>query len=143
MYKSLSLSCCNSITDEGVLNFKLNSNLEYFDLSNTKITDFSLIEFSKCFSKVYNLNLMACKNLNDSSMKCLKNLKFLTCLNIYDIIISDVGIKYLSEIKRLSTLKLGIFENLITENGFEMFHEDFPNLVYLRTKVILQQNKRN
>eukprot|EP01080_Neovahlkampfia_damariscottae_P001570 gene1570-12695_t len=139
--KNLSLSSCENLTDDGILKFKFNSELEYFDLSNTRVTDESMKLFSNTLSRVYNLNLMGCRNMKDSSMKYLKKFEFLNCLNIYDIIISDVGIQYLSEIKRLATLKIGIFENLITENGFDMFHEDFPNLVYLRTKLIVEKRK--
>jgi hypothetical protein len=75
-------------------------------------------------------------------MKCLSNFKFLSCLNLYDVILSDIGIKHLSNLTRLSTLKLGVYENLITDEGFDMLYEEFQNLIYLKTKMIQDSKKK-
>jgi hypothetical protein len=75
-------------------------------------------------------------------MKCLSNFKFLSYLNLYDVILSDIGIKHLSNLTRLSTLKLGVYENLITDEGFDMLYEEFQNLIYLKTKMIQDSKKK-
>jgi hypothetical protein len=63
-------------------------------------------------------------------------------LNLYDVILSDIGIKHLSNLTRLSTLKLGVYENLITDEGFDMLYEEFQNLIYLKTKMIQDSKKK-
>jgi hypothetical protein len=85
---------------------------------------------------------MNCNNLDDSAMKCLSNFKFLSYLNLYEVILSDIGIKHLSNLNRLSTLKLGVYENLITDDGFDMLYEEFQNLIYLKTKMIQDSKKK-
>ena len=103
---------------------KLKNQIYILDLSNTAITNKSLLAIGK-LTALQNLMLHDTK-LTDENIVALKNLKNLQYLNIFNTQISDKAIETLSSLKSLK--KIYVWQSKISPAGMEILKKKLPNV---------------
>ena len=93
--KSLDLSYCREITDEGLAHLKGLTKLKELSLASTKITDAGLVHL-KGLTKLKELGLASTK-ITDAGLVHLKGLSKLELLYLKETEITDAGVKDLKE----------------------------------------------
>jgi hypothetical protein len=107
--------------------------IDYLDLSETNISNEN-IKSLRNLVDLSILNLVKCKNLSNNSLIHIQNFKKLSQLNVYDVLITDSGLKHLIPLENLHTLRISTW-NMITDKGFYYISE-LKNLIYLKTREL-------
>ncbi|MES2796934.1 MAG: c-type cytochrome domain-containing protein [Bacteroidota bacterium] len=123
----LEVSCINAkeFNDE---NAKLLSNISeqlvWLKLSNTKITDASMVTIGKLPNLVK--LFLNHTSLTDNGLDNLSNLKNLEYLNLFDTKITDAGLAKIGKIKSLK--KLYLWQTKVTKPALEAFKKAHPTM---------------
>lgn len=97
----------------------------WLKLSNTQITDKTLVEIAK-LKNLTRLHLEGTK-ISDNGLQQLKELKNLEYLNINGTSVTDAGLKVLGAMKWLK--KVYVWKTKATKAGIEQLKKECPNLV--------------
>ena len=97
----------------------------WLKLSNTQITDKSLIEIAK-LKNLTRLHLEKTK-ISDNGLMELKGLQNLEYLNLIGTQISDAGLKNLTSMKSLK--KIYIWQTKATQAGADQLKKSLPNVI--------------
>uniref|UniRef100_A0A0D6R0Q3 Uncharacterized protein n=1 Tax=Araucaria cunninghamii TaxID=56994 RepID=A0A0D6R0Q3_ARACU len=116
--QELSLSKCGGVTDEGISALVVGCrDLKILDLTCChNITDVAVSAIATSCRYLSCLKMESCSLVTETSMDVLgDNCHFLEVLDLTDSSISDSGLKSISRCSELTTLKLGICQNISDE----------------------------
>jgi hypothetical protein len=146
--KTLNLNGCSKLGDGACKNLLLARSIQNLGLASTQVTSAGLKDLAP-LSQLVSLDLsndtipslaelpnpgrlqvlilMGCKNLNDTTLAPVANLKQLTRLNISHTAVTDTGLKGLGGLKQLKILHTGGLDG-VTPEGKAALRKEIPGL---------------
>jgi hypothetical protein len=114
------------ITDTGMQHLAKVENLNFLDLSETKVTDRGLKELTT--GKANNLEFLILREtrMTDTGLKDVAKLTRLVYLNLSATPITDAGLRELTNLKHIKALNLTGTE--VTEGGIEKLQKALPKV---------------